>query len=153
MPTAWLLSLVKMPLNLTPVRMQALAMEPLLERVFRERMADGDLDFLRGEVIEIAITDLALHLFITLEEGRLRLISRGKPAVTVAGGVREFLLLASRREDPDTLFFERRLTVEGDTELGLLVKNLLDGIELDELPLPLRRAVDLGASWVAASSR
>ena len=35
-----------------------------------------------------------------------------------------------RQEDPDTLFFHRRLSIEGDTELGLLVKNLLDRIEL-----------------------
>jgi predicted lipid carrier protein YhbT len=34
-----------------------------------------------------------------------------------------------REEDPDTLFFARRLTIEGDTELGLVAKNLLDGID------------------------
>lgn len=148
MPASWLWKVLQFPLNVTPVRVQALAMEPMLDRVLRHRVEEGDLDFLRGEVVEIAITDLALHWYLTLEGERVRLISRGSPGVTVAGGVREFLLLASRREDPDTLFFERRLTVEGDTELGLLVKNLLDSIELDELPVPLRRAVDLGASWV-----
>jgi len=31
--------------------------------------------------------------------------------------------------DPDTLFFSRRLTIDGDTELGLLVKNALDAID------------------------
>jgi O2-independent ubiquinone biosynthesis accessory factor UbiT len=148
MPPSWLVKVMQLPLNVTPVRLQGLAMEPVLNRVLRHRVEDGDLDFLRGEVVEIAITDLGLHWYLTLENDRVRLISRGYPGVTVAGGVREFLLLASRREDPDTLFFERRLTVEGDTELGLLVKNLLDSIELDSLPYPLRRAVDLGASWV-----
>jgi predicted lipid carrier protein YhbT len=39
------------------------------------------------------------------------------------------MLLARRQEDPDTLFFSRRLSMEGDTELGLLVKNTLDAIE------------------------
>jgi hypothetical protein len=34
--------------------------------------------------------------------------------------------LALRREDPDTLFFTRRLVLEGDTELGLALKNALD---------------------------
>ena len=33
----------------------------------------------------------------------------------------------------DTLFFSRRLSMEGDTELGLLVKNTLDAIELPVL--------------------
>ena len=40
------------------------------------------------------------------------------------------MLLARRQEDPDTLFFSRRLSMEGDTELGLLVKNTIDAIEL-----------------------
>jgi predicted lipid carrier protein YhbT len=43
------------------------------------------------------------------------------------------VLLARRQEDPDTLFFSRRLSMEGDTELGLLVKNTLDAIELPVL--------------------
>jgi predicted lipid carrier protein YhbT len=38
-----------------------------------------------------------------------------------------------RKEDPDTLFFSRRLLMEGDTELGLLVKNTLDAMELPPL--------------------
>jgi predicted lipid carrier protein YhbT len=32
---------------------------------------------------------------------------------------------AHQEEDPDTLFFQRRLVIEGDTELGLQVKNLM----------------------------
>lgn len=38
-------------------------------------------------------------------------------------------MLARREEDPDTLFFSRRLTLEGDTELGLLVENTLDALD------------------------
>lgn len=40
-----------------------------------------------------------------------------------------FLQLAARQEDPDTLFFNRTLSIEGDTELGLIVKNMLDAME------------------------
>ena len=29
----------------------------------------------------------------------------------------------------DTLFFNRKLHIEGDTELGLITKNLLDSVE------------------------
>jgi predicted lipid carrier protein YhbT len=47
-------------------------------------------------------------------------------------------LLATRRVDPDTLFFQRRIRVEGDTELGLGVKNTMDGMDWDDLPAPLR---------------
>ena len=40
-----------------------------------------------------------------------------------------------RQEDPDTLFFNRRLKIEGDTELGLVVKNLLDSIDWSTVPV------------------
>ena len=43
-------------------------------------------------------------------------------------GLRDYLSLALRREDPDSLFFSRRLVVEGDTALGLVVKNALDSL-------------------------
>jgi predicted lipid carrier protein YhbT len=39
--------------------------------------------------------------------------------------------LATRSEDPDTLFFARRLNLEGDTETALYVKNFLDALEFD----------------------
>ncbi len=54
----------------------------------------------------------------------------GGADLTISACMNDFLLLARRQEDPDTLFFSRRLSMEGDTELGLLVKNTLDAIEL-----------------------
>ncbi len=44
-----------------------------------------------------------------------------------------FLQMVSRQEDPDTLFFNRSLSIEGDTELGLRVKNMLDALEWPRL--------------------
>ena len=55
-------------------------------------------------------------------------------ASTVSGCTRSTLHAISQRgEDPDTLFFSRRLVMEGDTELGLLVKNTLDALDMDVL--------------------
>jgi predicted lipid carrier protein YhbT len=51
------------------------------------------------------------------------------PDLTIGATAHDLLLLARRQEDPDTLFFNRRLTLEGDVELGLLVKNTLDAID------------------------
>jgi len=36
-------------------------------------------------------------------------------------------------------WLQRRIRVEGDTELGLGVKNTMDSMDWDDLPLPLRR--------------
>lgn len=50
--------------------------------------------------------------------------------LTISATAYDFFLLARRLEDPDALFFSRRLIIEGDTELGLIVKNAIDAIEL-----------------------
>lgn len=59
----------------------------------------------------------------------------GDADLTISASAHDFLLLARRLEDPDTLFFSRRLLMEGDTELGLLVKNTIDAIEWPMLDL------------------
>jgi predicted lipid carrier protein YhbT len=55
--------------------------------------------------------------------------------LTISASAHDFLRIAQRQEDPDTLFFNRRLSMEGDTELGLTVKNALDALELPVLDL------------------
>lgn len=49
--------------------------------------------------------------------------------LTLNASAHDFLRMAQRQEDPDTLFFNRRLKLQGDTELGLIVKNALDALE------------------------
>lgn len=67
--------------------------------------------------------------------------------VFIRGTGRDLLLLPRRQEDPDTLFFRQCLVIEGDTDLGLGVKNLLDGLVPDQLPPGLWRLVrELGAA-------
>jgi predicted lipid carrier protein YhbT len=95
-----------------------------------------------GRCYAIRIKDLGLSL-------RFRISTRGFAPdsgvsdLTISATARDFLLLMSRREDPDTLFFSRRLVSEGDTELGLIVKNLLDALDPEvvfgRLPAPLAR--------------
>jgi len=89
---------------------------------------------LEGKVVRISVTDARLHFNVCWRDGRFEAAAAAAPPVLVIGAsARDFLLLAQRREDPDTLFFGRRLLMEGDTELGLLVKNTLDAIDLAPL--------------------
>lgn len=111
-----------------PVRIKRALVEPLLNRTFADPLAEGEFDVLTGRRITLVIADLGITLTFTLEGERLR-VCREPGEATIRGGWREFLCLATRREDPDALFFQRRLSIEGDTELGLMVKNLLDGRE------------------------
>ena len=111
-----------------PLVLKRQLIEPLLNRTFAEPLAEGEFDVLEGRRISLHIEDLGVALTLTLEEERFRL-SPELGEATIRGGWREFLCLATRREDPDALFFQRRLVIEGDTELGLMVKNLLDSRE------------------------
>lgn len=61
------------------------------------------------------------------------------------------LLLASRLEDADASFFQRRLVLTGDTELGLTARNLLDRLPWESIPLGLRIALNRGARGVRAT--
>lgn len=86
---------------------------------------------LNGKKLRISVTDAKLSFDFRWTNGRFAACAReGEPDLTISACAHDFLLLARRQEDPDTLFFSRRLAMEGDTELGLLVKNTLDAIEL-----------------------
>jgi predicted lipid carrier protein YhbT len=82
---------------------------------------------LHGKVLRLEIAGLPFAPQLTLDLIGLR-PSFGKPDVTVRASLGDYFALALRREDPDTLFFTRRLVIEGDTELGLEIKNALDAL-------------------------
>lgn len=111
-----------------PLAFKRRLVEPVLNRTFAEPLEEGEFDALEGRRISLAIEDLGVTLTLSLEAQRL-VLCHAPGEATIRGGWREFLCLATRREDPDSLFFQRRLLIEGDTELGLMVKNLLDGRE------------------------
>jgi len=111
-----------------PLIVKRRLVEPVLNRTFAEPLEEGEFDALEGRRISLAIEDLGVTLTLSLAAQRL-VFCHAPGEATIRGGWREFLCLATRREDPDSLFFQRRLLIEGDTELGLMVKNLLDGRE------------------------
>jgi predicted lipid carrier protein YhbT len=39
----------------------------------------------------------------------------GQPDLAISANAQDFMLLAQRQQDPDTLFFNRRLVMEGDS--------------------------------------
>lgn len=111
-----------------PLAVKRRVIEPLLNRTFAEPLAEGEFDALEERRVTLDVEDLGVRLTLTLANERFALSDAAGEA-TIRGGWREFLCLATRREDPDAMFFQRRLMIEGDTELGLTVKNLLDSRE------------------------
>jgi O2-independent ubiquinone biosynthesis accessory factor UbiT len=100
--------------------------------------ASGDgLEHIVGKRIAIRVTDAGLRFhFAVTRAGFVAVRERGWPAVTISATARDFVDIAARRVDPDTLFFARRLVVEGETESGLALKNRLDALDPAVLARP-----------------
>ena len=81
---------------------------------------------------------IGLLSYTSVSEGRLVVSATAEADVSFSADASDLLMIAARKQDPDTLFFQRRLVIEGDTELGLYVKNLMDAIELEQMPKALR---------------
>lgn len=101
---------------------------------------EEDFSWLQGKTVRLSILDLDRGATLSFDGTRFH--AGSKPAdVTFGASLEDYLVLARRQEDPDTLFFQRRLTIEGDTEIGLALKNLLDATDFspffDLLPTPL----------------
>lgn len=78
----------------------------------------------------VHVRDLGLKLHFSVHANGFRAQRVGPADVTFTATAADFARLGLRMEDPDTLFFNRRLLIEGDTDLGLMVKNMLDCVEL-----------------------
>lgn len=130
---------LSVPLRYTPFTIKKQAIEQLIRWQFKESLEEGDLDFLVHHWLKIEVSDLGLTWFITLKDNKLIVSENEAADVIFRANANDLVLIAARKEDPDTLFFQRRLMVEGDTELGLYVKNLMDSIELDNMPPLLRK--------------
>ena len=95
---------------------------------------------MEGKLLQLRVSDLGLAFDVSWRGKSFAPTARGTPPdLAVAASLHDLWLLARREEDPDSLFFRRRLVIEGDTELGLLFKNALDAFDLGAFDLFLRR--------------
>jgi predicted lipid carrier protein YhbT len=130
--------LLARPLGLLPAGLHSRMLALACNQVLREPLRQGECDFLQGRTLEIGVLDLGIRCRVTLVAGALR-ASHATADVLIEGNCGDLLLLASQQEDPDSLFFSRRLRLQGDTELGLHLKNFLDA---QESPPQLRRLLE-----------
>lgn len=94
-------------------------------------LPEDSLQSLAGKTFLVAVNDTGGEARFSYAGGWFRpVFSASAPAdLSFRADLAAYLQLVSRQEDPDTLFFNRQLSIEGDTELGLVVKNMLDAIE------------------------
>ena len=119
-----------------PAMPPSLAFSILANRLLWPALQTLDWQALAGRRYAICVKDLGFKLRFTVTSCGFAPDS-GAPDLTISATAGDFWLLLARREDPDTLFFSRRLRMEGDTDLGLLVKNTLDAVDWDTLKAKL----------------
>ena len=133
---------LRLALRLLPAGLHQRGLALACNHLLRGQPIARRLDGLDGRRLWLTVTDAGVCL-------RLRFTPRGlapdagggEPDIHIRGALADFISLASGAEDPDTLFFARRLVLEGDTADGLYLKNLLDAWEFD---LQAHLAVVLG---------
>jgi len=141
------------PVSHLPFSLQSLVLKNMLKVAFKTPLAEGDLDFLKQKWLKIEIPDLDLNWFFSCgPQGNVLMQKQGVHDVCIRGSLKSFTLLAAQKEDPDTLFFQRDLVIEGDTDLGLEIKNLLDSLDLDDLPPELLFALRSSAEYMTLFS-
>jgi len=105
-----------------------------LNVVLRPQLHADTRSALRDRHLRVSVRDVALIFDFAWTGGHFApLPGHGRPDLVITASSQDFLQLARRQVDPDMLFFNRRLSMEGDTELGLIVKNAIDAMELPVL--------------------
>jgi len=127
-------ALLAIPVASIPEKYTSKLITKSLNLMLAQAINEGDLEFLEGTSVSIEIIDLRLKFALSLDKEKLIASTwKAQDKLNLSGNLYDFMLLAHRQEDSDTLFFHRRLKMQGNTDLGLEVKNLLDGMDMESV--------------------
>ncbi|XOV79861.1 MAG: SCP2 domain-containing protein [Aestuariibacter sp.] len=125
-----------------PIAFQTKLLSFALNRFFQQELAADRLSFMRGKRIVIKVADCQLAFAIELKQHRLAASFAATDSdLTIIATSKDMVAMINNQVDPDSLFFRRRLSMSGDTELALYCKNLLDSIGIERFPAPLARVL------------
>ena len=121
-------NIARVPLRFTPLLVETVFADVFISEIFnkhprlKERLKDLD-----GKVFEFSATDLGKRFYLTFENTETKVFPyfAGEVDVTMKGEVKTLFCLLLGTEDPDTVFFSRKLEINGDTSSAILLKNIL----------------------------
>jgi predicted lipid carrier protein YhbT len=120
----------------------SIAFATALNLTLRRKFPSEVLARLEGHTFAIVVEDAGVEILFRVRALRfVPVANAAEPVLRFRAVAWDYAALAAREADPDTLFFNRRLVVEGDTEIALLVKNTLDTIEIPRTRAFLKRAM------------
>jgi predicted lipid carrier protein YhbT len=127
------------------MRIASFALTSALNLFLRRKLPPELFERLAGREVSIEVSEPRLRVSFRVRGRHFVPVRPGRePWLKFRASARDFASIAAREEDADTLFFNRRLLVEGDTETALLVKNALDCIEAPRTRAVLRRLLRAG---------
>lgn len=118
-------------LALLPAAIQARALSTIVNQMLRGQSLRMRLGELHDRTVSVRISDIPWRMDFHIHDRSINAAQELVPDVTISGSFEDYLELLRGSADPDALFFQRRLTMEGDTETGVHIKNLLDSLEYD----------------------
>ena len=126
---------LKIFLSTVPDNIPGLIISRVCTQLMRGQNFSKKLAHLEDKVICLTVTDTANRFcFRFTSQGLSYLVSHdvaNDVDVHIKGSLKTFILLATRNEDPDTLFFNQELSLEGNTEDGLYLRNIMDSLEFN----------------------
>jgi predicted lipid carrier protein YhbT len=121
-----------------PAMLNSFVVEKLVNSAFAEQIGDGDFDFLGGKRLQVEIIDAGLFVGLSFENGSITCQHFNRHPQTADATLsiqsNHAIQLIQQEVDPDTLFFQRRLKINGDTELAHQVKNTIDTLDPGVIP-------------------
>jgi predicted lipid carrier protein YhbT len=130
-----------------PFVLNAALVEQLCNKAFNEQITDGDFEFLEGRILQIELLDAALWVGLSFARDKIKCVHFNTCAscsdVTLSIRTTDAISLILQEIDPDTLFFQRKLNINGDTNLAHNVKNTIDTLDPDVLPTYLRKIIQV----------
>lgn len=120
-------------LRFVPDKVHTHLLSRLGGHLMKEQAITSRLDYMEGKRLQLTIKDTGNCWKFIICGNRLvdDMQSKTVADVHIQGDLKTFLLLATGNEDPDSLFFSRHLSLEGNTEDGLYIKNLIDAMDFD----------------------
>ncbi len=115
-------------LKATPLVFEGLAVGAVLSAMItRNPELGARLGELDGKVFFFEATDIGRGFFLHITDGQIKVVLHmsGAPDVTMRGDVTVLMDVLAGRVDPDTVFFSRKLEIEGDTATAIHFKNIL----------------------------
>lgn len=85
---------------------------------------------LEGRIFRFEAKDIGRGFYLAVKDGEALIVPHMAiaPDVVMKGDVEVLIDVLRGKEDPDTVFFSRRLEVSGDTAVAVHFKNILSSI-------------------------